>query len=261
MIRLNKMRVRFSYLLMILLFTFIFLYLYDPIVSSRSFKDLWANLLAGVLAALLIDRIVKYSEREKLESSTKYVMQRLARICTSLVHNMAPAMQPTDYGYIKMSWENALKAEFNSQDWAWYYERIQKSRQNALDELRYVVNNQRELLSEKQQNDLFTLLETLEMSEWEWWLRDLRNDIWKLLNISILAATTANEAFRTLREDDLPLNLETRWSVDIGKRPQRIEAKINKKLLSDELKKYEELSNQTMKFRDAVQKVALPEIG
>jgi len=174
------MRVKFSYLLVILLVIFVFLYLYDPIVFSRSFKDLWANLLAGVLAALLIDRIVKYSEQEKLESSTKYVKQRLARICTSLIHNMAPAMQPQDYGYIQMGWETALKAEYDGKEWTWYYERVQKSRQTALEEVRYIIDNQRELLSEKLQNNIFNLLEALEESEWEWCFKDFRDDVWKL---------------------------------------------------------------------------------
>ena len=164
------MRVKFSYILFILLVAFLLLYLIDPFLFSRSFKDLWANLLAGVIAALLIDRIVKYSEKEKLGSSIKYIKKRLSRVCTSLVSGLAPAMEWTDFHVFDMKWKNAIQSKYDKEDWKAYFERVTESRKNALKDVEYIVNNQRDLLGSIQ-NDVFDLKEALEDPGWKICLR------------------------------------------------------------------------------------------
>jgi hypothetical protein len=253
------MKAVLDYLLVMLLIFFLSLYIIDPFVLERSFKDLWANLAGGVLVALLIERIIKSSERKKAKRARKYVTQKLARICTSLIYDFAPAMQPLDYDCSEIMWKNALNAEFTSDNWKEYYDRVRKSRREAFKEVRYILDNQRDLLSAKLQNDVYCFKEALADREWKLWFKqNARDDVCRLYCISVLAATTSEKALRMLKDHSLLANQDAPLSEDIDRRAQEAEFGIERKQFKFDLETCERLLDESKSFRDTLRRKAMP---
>jgi len=245
---------KFSYLLIFLLLAFSLLYLLDPTVFSMSFKDLWANLLAGVISVMLIDRIVKHYEKRRFDTSIKYIRKRLGMLCSSLVSNLSPAMVWTDFHQFHMEWTSAIQKEYNREDWKEYYDRVKQSREKALKDVEYILNYRRDLLDDLQ-NSIFDLKESLEDNSWIFWLgENSRKDMWQLYYVSFLTARTSNQSFNILKEYDLLENQEPRWSEKTGERPRKIEPKIDKREIKRDLERLEWFLNQSISFRDALKK-------
>ena len=97
--------------------------------------------------------------------------------------------------------------------------------------------------------------ECLEDSSWKFWLgENSRKDFWKLHNISILAAKTANEAFKIVNDYGLLENQKPRWSEKIGEPPRKITPKLDKVEIKLDLERLEWFLNQSVNFRDALRK-------
>jgi len=193
----------FRWILIVLLPVFLLLFIFNPLIFSIDFQDVWANLLAGVFTALVIDRIVKLSAIERRKPSMIYVNRKLADVCFRLANNLAPVMHHLEYGYLELEWRHAIKKEYDAKQWAEYYERIKKTRESSLDNIRYIVENQRDLLNDKLQNDVFDLLRMLEKSDWDLWFNDIRKDIWKLCYIAELSSLTLIISLKIIKENNL----------------------------------------------------------
>lgn len=253
----NAMRKLSHMLLTIVLFGLLLifgvLYWFDPVILGRNLGDLWANLLASVIAVLLIDNIIQLSNREKQSKSIDYVKNKLFRICSSLLSGLAPAVTLHDSGYINWTWESLIKKEYNKEDWAYYFEQIAKERTKALSQIRYAINNQQDLLEDELLGELFVLLESLENPDWDMWISLFeRKDIWRLKYLSELAVTTSEISYKLLTEYDL---LEHR-QTSLEKR-----SKIYRLEKEELLKDYKRLLDQTLRFKTAVFEKIMPELA
>lgn len=245
-----KMR-KFSYLLPVLLILFLLLYWFDPSIFERNLKDLWANLLAGVIAALLIDRIIESSKKEKNKQSRQYVERRLVQISSNLIYGMAPALELGDFK-APMKWENALKVPFKNEDWEFYYKNVSKSKEKALIEIQNVTNNLRDLLDVELQNNTLFLLEFLERWEWNLWNRkdidEFTKDIFKLHVVSGLVETASSRALKILETNKLLVRYTLRDEVKDGKLIYLKDEKLGK----EELERVKRIFSQTVRFSEAV---------
>ena len=254
--RMRKFSHLFSYMLLGLLILFSVLYWFDPSILERNLKDFWASLLAGVIAALLIEGIIESSKKEKNEQSRQYVERRLVQICTSLIYGMAPAMQLFDIK-VPMKWENALKTPFKSGDWEFYYKNVSSCKDKVLMEIQNVAYNLRDLLdAELQLNTLF-LLEYLEQWAWNFWYREdideFTKDIFKLRDVSDLAETASRRALKILETNKLLVRHTLSDKVKDGK----LIYVHDEKRAEEELKRAQNIFSQTIKFSEAVKKKEL----
>jgi hypothetical protein len=233
---------KFSYLMLGLLVSFVVLYWFDPVILERNLKDLWANLLASVIAVLLIDKVIELSKRERQEKSRDYVKSKLYGTCTFLMYGFSPMVSRFDWGYFTWSWEEYIKRDYNGEDWAWYFEHVIKSRDRALKELRYIAEYQLAPLEEELRGDLMTLLHSLENRDWNIWIQTEKKQVWKLMNMAELAAKSSEISFKLLKEYNL-LAYEPKFSQeDFSKH------KIDKQAL----KRVEDVLSQTLRFKDAI---------
>jgi hypothetical protein len=223
------------------------------LILGRNLKDLWANLLASVIAVLLIDNIINLTNREKQSKSIDYVKSKLFKVCSSLLSGLAPAASMYDWGYITWTWESLIKKEYNKEDWAYYFERIAEAIPKALSQLRYIADNQQDLLEDELRGDLLVLLDSLENKDWGMWISRLkREDIWKLKNLSELAATTSQISFKLLTEYDLLEHMQTSYEK------RSAIYKVDKKQAKQD---YERLLSQSLRFKDAILGKAMPSLA
>lgn len=190
-------------LLITLLFIFFPLYILNPIIFSKTYGDLWANLLAGIITVLIIDRIVERSNKEKHKISTLYVKKKLALICFALAVNLAPIMRNLEHGFMELEWRNAIKKGYNPKQWGEYYERIKRTREKSLDDIKYISENHLSLIDDALQDDVFKIRMLLEKWEWSWLSNEIRTDIWKLHTIAEISSITLIESVRVLEENNL----------------------------------------------------------
>lgn len=230
---------------------FFFLYWFDPTILARSLKDLWANLLASVIAALLIDTIIEFAGSERRKKSRDYVKSKLYRMCTDLVSGMAPTIQPLDGWQSPWDWESAIRHEYNSKDWDWYFEHISISRAKALNQIRDIADNQQDSLEDELRGNLMVLLDSLENRDWDSWSEDKREDIWKLKYMAELAARTSENSFRLLKEHGLLAYQPAPFQEGFKRR------KIDKKQLNRDLTAWKDSLNQSVRFKDAVEEKAM----
>lgn len=189
--RLNLSRFRFGYFLWILFILFGSLYLYEVAVANTFLRDLWANLLAAMIAVLLIDRIVKETELRKSERSIRYVKGKVAGIFSTLVFSMRV---PSD-------WRARLGR--SGSNWNDYYERVSASRNEALDGLENVLDSHSYLLDAVLRNDVFVTVSLL--SSFTWFLVESgsERDLWKLYDAASLAVAIINQSTEAIKSHKL----------------------------------------------------------
>lgn len=244
----------FTIILILLFFVFGGLYISDTLIQGDTFGDLWANLFAGVFTALVIDRIVSRSERKMREPVELHVKRNLATICHSLVTDLAPIMhwtefhQWTEYNHYEFGWKRAIENGNYGEQWAEYFERIKKRRENALKEITYIKENEISLLNPNLQNEVLVISDKLKKSEWDTWFQDTR-DIWKLYNIAELSESTLSASLRVMKENkllDIYLNQSNpnkkKWNFNPFK------TDYDKKQKKSELKRLEVYKNESITF-------------
>jgi hypothetical protein len=245
------MRTRFNYFLGILFIIFLFLYLCD-----LTFRDLWANLFASVVVVIFIDNIVTHIELEKNKVARKIIELELCSACGNLLYGMSPKLDRYDSSQFDWKWETTLKGEYAEKDWADYYNQIRKIRETTLEEFRQ-ISDKRDYLSPELQNDVFNLISKLKNYRWSNWLDiqypDIRDYVWKLKNISELAEEVSELSFNTIKDGKLLKNLLYR-PVDTKEKIKYVIKGTEKKELKYELRKYENLLEQSKRFKKGVEK-------
>lgn len=193
------MRFRFNYLLWLLLLVFGLLYVYgtaSEIVHGTVFPStgLWGSLFASMIAVLLIDKVVRKTELQKSERSTRYVNGRIASTCEHLVTYLKP---PSD-------WQERLNSE--KLDFDDYFERVLSFRRQALGELDIILDRYSYLIETELRNDLFDIIALL--SQWTWLAleeptRCLADVLWNLCSFTNLTSALINESIETIRSHKL----------------------------------------------------------
>jgi len=241
------MRLELSYLLWVLLLVFGSLYAYgtmDEIVHETIFplKDLLGNLFASVIAVLLIDRIVRRTELQKSERSTRYVKGRITGTCSNLAIHLSP---PSD-------WQVRLNTD--KLDWNGYFKRVLGSRKQALAELDMVLDKYGYLIEPELRNDVFDIVGLL--SSWTWLAlqeptRSLQDDLWRLYNYANLTSALISESIKIIKSHKLLRDAYSSISFKKGE-PPRLEPDTHPVFLEErQYLDYEALLKEAINLRDA----------
>lgn len=230
---------------MFFLFLFGVLYVIDPVYESLSFKDIWANLFAALVAVLLIDEIVKKQRLQRTERSINYVRRRISGVFIDLIWQMHPPK----------GWQKRLKDK--KSNWDDFYKRVWNSKEKALHSLEALYDKYHHLLDAQLSNDVLEMVETLR--GFIWIVADPSSSGKRgkrdLSSIAFETNLAIHQAIGTIKRSEL-LDYSVTRTISYnpgdppkasrkGRRPIDIEG-----LIKDQYQRYESFLEESIKFRD-----------
>lgn len=238
--------ISYSNALVFLLLAFGALYIIEVGLGITFLKDLWVNLVAALVVVLVIDKIVEKSKLRRTEQSIFYAKQRIFGVLSDLVL----AMRPPD------NWQERL--EDKKDTWSDFYERIWKSKEEALHTLEALIDSYYHLIGERLTNDVLEMIDILSGSDWTTmdpnWLKahELTYDEGDLLSLSYftdLVAIIICQAVATLQEEKV--TVVKRWIEQTERKPPKVARKRVEVLMWDlPLSTEFEIRKESIEFKD-----------
>jgi len=213
-------------------------------LREGTYRDLWANLLAAVIAVLLIDfLIIRQSEFRESKRSRNYARLSVFHACLGVLRQMdAPR-----------SWKEDLE-KCDRQWYERYKQRILTARQMAIDRFERILERYSYLLDTELQNDIFDVLtvmgtfyDVIEMfSDF-----DERTKYDSLFNMANLAAASLNQSTNIIRTHRLLESSSFALSYRQGEPPKLTHDTV--KLSKSNISNFEAIVENAVKFKDRCQ--------